>query len=47
MFWNFLHRFRDSPEFSAVEREKWNQLAFGAILALVGATLLMAMLASL
>jgi hypothetical protein len=47
MFWNFLHRFRDSPEFSAVEREKWNQLAFGAILALVGATLLMVMLASL
>lgn len=47
MFWNFLHRFRDSPEFSAVEREKWNQIAFGAILALVGATLLMVMLASL
>ncbi|HEY9016063.1 MAG TPA: hypothetical protein VIM84_13500, partial [Gemmatimonadales bacterium] len=47
MLWNFLHRFRDPPELSAVEREKWSQMAFGAILALVGAALLVAMLASL
>ncbi len=47
MVWNFLHRFRDPPELSAVEREKWSQVAFGAILALVGAALLLAMLVSL
>jgi hypothetical protein len=47
MLWNFLHRFRDPPELSAVEREKWSQVAFGAILALVGAALLIAMLVSL
>jgi hypothetical protein len=47
MVWNFLHRFRDPPELSAVEREKWSQVAFGSILALVGAALLMAMLVSL
>jgi hypothetical protein len=47
MLWNVLHRFRDPPELNAVEREKWSQVAFGAILALVGATLLVIMLASL
>ncbi|HSP78657.1 MAG TPA: hypothetical protein VLQ93_09020, partial [Myxococcaceae bacterium] len=47
MLWNVLHRFRDSPEFSAVEREKWNQVAFGALLILVGGALMVAMLASL
>ncbi|QRN98551.1 hypothetical protein JRI60_05750 [Archangium violaceum] len=47
MLWNVLHRFRDPPELSALEREKWSQVAFGAILALVGATLLVIMFASL
>ena len=47
MLWNALHGFRDSPEDTAVKREQWSQLAFGAIITLVGAALLMAMLASL
>jgi hypothetical protein len=47
MLWNVLHRFRDPPELNAVEREKWSQAAFGAILALVGTTLLVMMLASM
>ncbi|HYO65050.1 MAG TPA: hypothetical protein VEU33_03120 [Archangium sp.] len=47
MLWNALHGFRDSPEDTALKREQWNQLAFGAIISLVGAALLVAMLASL
>ncbi|ATB29053.1 hypothetical protein [Melittangium boletus] len=47
MLWNALHGLRDSPEDSAVLKEQWSQLAFGSIIALVGAALLVAMLASL
>jgi|GEM_PF-3344192 len=47
MLWNALHGFRDSPEDTAVKREQWSQLAFGAIITLVGAALMIAMLASL
>ncbi|HEX5752809.1 MAG TPA: hypothetical protein VFZ09_41780 [Archangium sp.] len=47
MLWNALHGFRDSPEDTALKREQWSQLAFGAIIGLVGAALLVAMLASL
>lgn len=47
MLWNALHGFRDSPEDTALKREQWSQLAFGAIISLVGAALLVAMLASL
>ncbi|WP_375768311.1 hypothetical protein NR798_42625 [Archangium gephyra] len=47
MLWNALHSLRDSPEDTAVKREQWSQLAFGAIITLVGAALMIAMLASL
>ncbi|WP_434384316.1 hypothetical protein [Melittangium boletus] len=47
MLWNALHGLRDPAEDSAVLKEKWSQLAFGSIVALVGAALLVAMLASL
>ena len=47
MLWNALHGLRDSPEDSAVLKEQWSQLAFGSVLALVGAALLVAMLTSL
>jgi hypothetical protein len=47
MLWNSLHGLRSAPEDSEVLKEKWNQLAFGTIIALVGAALLIAMLASL
>jgi hypothetical protein len=47
MLWNVLHRFRDSPEDSAIEREKWDQIAFAAMMALVGMGLAVALLASL
>jgi hypothetical protein len=47
MLWNALHGFRDSPEDTAAKREQWSQLAFGAIISLVGAALVVAMLASL
>ncbi|AKJ07861.1 hypothetical protein ATI61_107306 [Archangium gephyra] len=47
MLWNALHGFRDSQEDTALKREQWSQLAFGAIISLVGAALLVAMLASL
>ncbi len=46
MFWNALHGLRDLQD-SAVEQENWNRMAFGTIFALVGAALLIAMLASL
>ncbi|MFY0528181.1 hypothetical protein ACN28I_35165 [Archangium gephyra] len=47
MLWNALHGLRDSGEDTAVKREQWSQLAFGAIITLVGAALMIAMLASL
>ena len=47
MLWNVLHKFRDDPEQSAVEREKWDQAAFAAMMALVGLGLMVAILASL
>jgi hypothetical protein len=47
MLWSALHGFRDSQEDTALKREQWSQLAFGAIIGLVGAALLVAMLASL
>jgi hypothetical protein len=47
MLWNVLHRFRSSPEDSAIEKEKFSQLAFGAILAFVGLMLLGILLVSL
>jgi hypothetical protein len=47
MLWNVLHKFRDDPEDSAVEREKWDQAAFAAMMALVGLGLIVAILASL
>ncbi len=47
MLWNALHGFRDTQEDTAVKREQWSQLAFGAIISLVGAALVVAMLASL
>jgi hypothetical protein len=47
MLWNALHGLRDSGEDTAVKREEWSQLAFGAIITLVGAALMIAMLASL
>ncbi|OJH42229.1 hypothetical protein [Cystobacter ferrugineus] len=47
MLWSVLHELRASPEDSAVLKEKWSQLAFGAVVCLLGAALLVAMLASL
>jgi hypothetical protein len=47
MLWNTLHLFRNSPEESAVEQEKFSQMAFGAILAFVGLMLLGILLVSL
>jgi hypothetical protein len=47
MLWNVLHRFRDDPEDSAVAREQWERLSFGALLALVGLALVGAVLLSL
>jgi hypothetical protein len=47
MLWSVLHEMRASPEDSAVLKEKWSQLAFGAVVCLLGAALLVAMLASL
>jgi hypothetical protein len=47
MLWNVLHRFRGGPEDSAIEKEKFSQLAFGAILAFVGLMLLGILLVSL
>ncbi len=47
MLWNVLHRFRGSPEDSALEKEKFNQVAFAAMLAFVGMMLLGILLVSL
>ena len=47
MFWNVLHRFRDGPEFGAVEQENFNRLAYGTMFALVAMALLVALLVSL
>ncbi|MDY7227782.1 hypothetical protein [Hyalangium rubrum] len=48
MIWNVLHRFRgESPEDSAIEKEKWNQIAFAAMLAFVGLMLVGIMLVAL
>ncbi|QRK10016.1 hypothetical protein JQX13_07930 [Archangium violaceum] len=47
MLWNALHGLRDSPEDSSLLQEKWSQAAFGAVIALAGAALLVGMLASL
>jgi hypothetical protein len=47
MLWNALHGLRDSPEDSSVLQAEWGKVAFGAIIALAGAALLVAMLASL
>jgi hypothetical protein len=47
MLWNALHGLRDSPEDSSLQQAEWGKAAFGAIIALAGAALLVAMLASL
>jgi hypothetical protein len=47
MLWNVLHKFRDEPEMGAVEREKWDQVAFAAMMAFIGIGLIVAILASL
>ncbi|WP_309888271.1 hypothetical protein [Archangium sp.] len=47
MFWNVLHRFRDGPEFGAVEQENFNRLAYGTMFAVVAVALLVALLVSL
>lgn len=47
MLWNALHGLRDSPEDSSLRQAEWGKAAFGAIIALAGAALLVGMLASL
>jgi hypothetical protein len=47
MLWNVLHRFRAGPEDSAIENEKWDQIAFGAVLAIVGMMVLIILLVAL
>jgi hypothetical protein len=47
MLWNALHQLRDGPGDSALEREKWNQIAFAAILAFVGLMLMVILVVSL
>jgi hypothetical protein len=47
MLWNFLHRSRNGPEDSAIEKEKWNQLVFAAIIAFVGLMLLVILVVAL
>lgn len=47
MLWNFLHRSRNGPEDSAIEKEKWNQLVFAAIIAFVGLMLLIILVVAL
>lgn len=47
MLWNVLHRFRAGPEDSAIEKEKWDQIAFGAVLAIVGMMILIILLVCL
>jgi hypothetical protein len=47
MLWNFLHRFRGEAEDSAIEKDKWDQLTFGAVLMLVAMVLVGIVLISL
>ena len=47
MLWNVLHKMRDGKEDSAIEKEKWNQIAFAAVLAFVGLMLLVILVVSL
>jgi hypothetical protein len=47
MLWNVLHRFRAAPEDSAIEKEKFSQVATAAILAFVGLMLLVILLVAL
>lgn len=47
MLWNWLHRSRNGPEDSAIEKEKWNQLVFAALLAFVGLFLLIILVVAL
>ncbi len=47
MLWNALHQLRKGPGDSAIEKEKWNQLAFAAVLAFVGLMLLVILVVSL
>ncbi len=47
MLWNALHQLRKGPGESALEKEKWNQLAFAAMLAFVGLMLLVILVVSL
>jgi hypothetical protein len=47
MLWNVLHRFRAGPEDSAIEKEKWDQIAFGAVLAIAGMMVLIILLVAL
>ncbi|MFL5346750.1 MAG: hypothetical protein ACJ8AT_18365 [Hyalangium sp.] len=47
MLWNWLHRSRNGPEDSAIEKEKWNQLVFAAILGFVGLMLLIILVVAL
>ncbi|HVG61733.1 MAG TPA: hypothetical protein VNA24_24440 [Hyalangium sp.] len=47
MLWNALHQLRKGPGDSAIEKEKWNQLAFAAMLAFVGLMLLVILVVAL
>ncbi|WP_052420660.1 hypothetical protein [Hyalangium minutum] len=47
MLWNVLHRMRNGEDDSAIEKEKWNQIAFAAVLAFVGLMLLVILVVSL
>lgn len=47
MLWNALHQLRRGPGESALEKEKWNQLAFAAMLAFVGLMLLVILVVAL
>ncbi|WP_224368953.1 hypothetical protein [Hyalangium versicolor] len=47
MLWNFLHRSRNGPDDSAIEKEKWNQLVFTAVLAFVGLMFLIILVVAL
>ncbi|WP_224246858.1 hypothetical protein [Hyalangium gracile] len=47
MLWNLLHRSRNGPEDSAIEKEKWNQLVFAAIIAFVGLMIVIMMVVAL
>jgi len=47
MLWNVLHRFRSAPEDGAVAEGQWERVTFGALLALLGIALAVALLAGL